>query len=241
MNELLHLLNVNTIFITILGYHMSYVEFFGTIFNLWSVWLVARKNIWNWPVGIIGVILFFALFYQIHLYADQFEQLYFFITGFWGWYAWYINNKKHEAKDDEDLYVERNSKRANVYWLIGVIAFSCFTTWVLTHVNVWWPRFFPEPASLPVVDATTTVMSFAATILMIRRRVENWHIWIAVDVVSIWLYVKKGVPFVALLYVVFLGLAIQGLIIWKRAYKKQEVSHGKRTSDRQVLPTTQRP
>jgi len=67
---------------------MSYLEFVGTLLNLWSVWLVTRNNILTWPVGNIGVIFFAVLFYQIRLYSDLIEQVYFLITGFYGWWAW---------------------------------------------------------------------------------------------------------------------------------------------------------
>jgi nicotinamide mononucleotide transporter len=65
---------VETVFVTLFGYPMSYLELTGTVFNLWSVWLVARKNILTWPVGVVGVILFAILFYQIQLYSDLVES-----------------------------------------------------------------------------------------------------------------------------------------------------------------------
>jgi nicotinamide mononucleotide transporter len=88
MNEILEFLNVNNTFFTIFNYPMSYVEFFGTILNILTVWLLVKKNIWNWPVGIVAVVLFASLFYQLNLYADLLEQGYYFITGFVGWYLW---------------------------------------------------------------------------------------------------------------------------------------------------------
>src|SRR5262245_63952313 len=81
-------LRVETVLVTVFGYPMSYLEFTGTVFNLWSVWLVARKSILTWPVGIVGVILFGILFYQIQLYSDLVEQVYFLVTGFYGWWIW---------------------------------------------------------------------------------------------------------------------------------------------------------
>ena len=80
--------SVNTIAFTILGYSISWLELVGTIFNLVCVILAARRNIWNWPIGLIGVMLFGVLFYQINLYADVFEQVYYLITGISGWYLW---------------------------------------------------------------------------------------------------------------------------------------------------------
>ncbi len=240
MNELLQLLNVNTTFFTILGYQMSYIEFFGTLFNLACVYLLVRKNIWNWPVGIIGVVLFAILFYQLNLYADLFEQGYYFVTGFIGWYAWTRTRKARKAKDDdEDIIVKRNSLKTNLFW-IGVIgAFTALGTWVMSNVNIWLPALFPEPAALPLLDVLTTVMSLVAQVLMIQKRLENWILWIIVDVIAVGLYWYKGVPFVALLYLVFLVLASMGLRTWFKTYRKERHENDEKgTGDREVLATT---
>lgn len=221
MNALLTFFDVNNTFFTLLSYPISYLEFTGTLFNLASVWLIAKRNIWTWPIATIGVILFGVLFYQIQLYADFFEQIYYFITGLWGWYLWQTSRQKTE---DNKVSIATNTYKANLYWVGGIAIASIITTWLLIHLNIWMPRLFPEPASLPGIDATTTVMSFAATILMIRRRVESWILWILVDIVAVWLYYYKEVPFIALLYLVFLGIAISGYITWRRASKQILVS-----------------
>jgi nicotinamide mononucleotide transporter len=237
MNELLHLLSVNTTFFTILGYPMSYIEFFGTIFNLACVYLLVRKNIWNWPIGIVGVVLFGILFYQLHLYADLFEQWYYFVTGFVGWYAWAHSRKPRDT--DEDIVVKRNSLKANLFWLIVIGIFTAFFTWVMSNVNIWLPTLFPEPAALPFLDVLTTVMSLVAQLLMIQKRLENWILWIIVDVIAIGLYWYKGVPFVALLYVVFLVLACMGLRTWFKTYRKERHENDEEgTDNREVLATT---
>ena len=70
-------LSVNTVFFTVLGYPMSYIELVGTILYLLSVWLIARRNMLTWPVGIVSVLLYMALFYQIRLYSDALEQVYY--------------------------------------------------------------------------------------------------------------------------------------------------------------------
>lgn len=80
--------SVQTIAFSAFGYDLSWLELVGTIFNLWSVWLMTRNRIFSWPIGIIGVILFLMLFWQIRLYADFFEQIYYIVTGFWGWWLW---------------------------------------------------------------------------------------------------------------------------------------------------------
>lgn len=228
------LFNINTVFFTVFGYQMSYLEFFGTILNLTCVWLVARKNIWNWPVGILAVILFGFLFYQLQLYADLFEQGYYLLTGFWGWYAWASVKKPDDAR--QDIVVKRNSIGANVAWLGGIVVLTALGTWAMTRIHVWLPKLFPEPASLPFLDVFTTITSFAAQILLILKRLENWVLWIIVDVIAIGLYWYKEVPLVAMLYAVFLVLATTGLINWHKTYRREN-NEDARTSNRQVLPT----
>lgn len=213
--------DVNNTLFTILNYPISYLEFFGTLFNVASVYLVAKKKILNWPLGIIGVILFGFLFYQINLYADFLEQIYYFITSIIGWYAW-AKAKKPEHEED-DIVVLTNTRRQNMAWAGGILALSLLAGWALARVHLWLPAVFPEPAALPYLDAGTTVMSFAAMILMIRRKLENWVIWITVDIIAIGLYWYKEVPFVALLYLVFLVLATDGFITWRKTLQREEL------------------
>jgi nicotinamide mononucleotide transporter len=209
---MLHYLDVNTIFFSVMGYPMSYIEFFGTILNVWCVWLAARNKVLNWPVGIVAVVLFFALFYQIRLYSDMAEQVWFFVTGFWGWWMW--THPKGQKK--AELPVTR-SPRAELWYGIGItlagtIALGTF----MSRVHLLFPAMFPAPADYPYLDAFTTVMSFTATVLMMRRRVDCWAYWITVDVIGIWLYFMKDVRFIALEYVLFLGMATWGLLSWRK-------------------------
>ena len=221
--------DVNNTAFTLLGYQISWLELVGTIFNLACVLLVARRNILTWPVGIIGVILFGALFWQINLYADVLEQVYYLVTGMVGWYMW--ASIKHRDRGDKKVIITTNSLKTNLIWIACIAVISATLTWVLTHVHNWLPAIFTEPASLPAIDATTTVMSFAAQFLMMRRKLENWILWIIVDVVAIWLYWYKEVPFVALLYVIFLFNAIYGYISWKRASARETEDSDVTTTD----------
>lgn len=215
MDPLIAFFDVNNTFFTFLGYPISFLEFTGTIINLICVILVARRNILTWPLGIVGVVLFGILFYQINLYADFFEQIYYFITSVMGWYMW--ARIRQQNPGDKRITVEKNSMRTNIAWVAGIAGTSLVATWALSNIHVWLPTLFPEPASLPALDAATTVMSFAAQYLMMKRKLENWYLWILVDVIAIWLYWYKEVPFIALLYLVFLFNALYGWWAWKRA------------------------
>jgi nicotinamide mononucleotide transporter len=207
--------SVHNIAFSVAGYDLSWLEFIGTIFNLASVWLMARNRIATWPVGIVGVVLFFLLFWQIRLYADMFEQIYYFLTGFWGWWLW----RKQSAREGE--IVRRNSTRENLVTFLLTLVLSMFAGYVIANLDVWSPRLFPEAASFAYLDATTTIASFTAQILMARRRIECWILWIAIDVVGVALYWEKRTVFLSALYLVFLVLAIVGLLTWNRHAKSQ--------------------
>ncbi len=85
---MLTFLDVNTVLVSIGEYPLSYIEFIGTILYFASVWLIARKNMLTWPVGIVSVVLFGILFYQIQLYSDTIEQVYYLGVSAYGWIAW---------------------------------------------------------------------------------------------------------------------------------------------------------
>ncbi len=203
--------DINTIAFTLFGYPMSYLELVGTIFNLWSVWLVGRGRISNWPIGLIGVVLFFVLFYQIQLYADTFEQVYYFFTGIYGWWHW------SRPADQVAIKPRYSSRNYNLLALGVTLVGTLMLAYIIGNIDQWLPQYFPVPASYVYIDSLTTVMSFTATILMAQRRIECWYYWITVDVIAIWLYAVKGTLLVALLYAIFLVLAINGWRLWRKA------------------------
>lgn len=214
--------------ITIGGYAMSHLEFWGTVLYLWSVWLVGRGSVWTWPVGNVAVVLYAVLFWRIRLYADLAEQVYFFAAGCYGWWVW-LRPGRAVAAGAVGSPVGYGTRRGNAVWLAVIAAGSVSSTLALMRVHLWLPLWFPEPAAYPFLDATTTVMSFVAMILMAWRRVECWYLWIVVDVVGIGLYAAKEVLLLSAVYGLFLLLAVKGLRYWRlmaRAGAARPASHG---------------
>ncbi len=209
--------SVNKIFFTVLNYPMSYIEFIGTIFYLWSVWLIARRNILTWPVGIVSVLLYMALFYQIQLYSDTVEQVYYLIASAYGWWRWLTPSQQ----TGQPIPVRWSSGRVAAVWMAATAVISALTGLLMSRIHLLAPTWFPQPASLPYLDALTTIMSFSAMWLMAQKRIESWVYWIIVDVIGIGLYYVKDVRFVALLYVMLLGMAINGLMSWIRGAVKK--------------------
>ena len=224
----------NTLF-TLFGYPMSYLEFFGTLFNLACVWLIARHNIWNWPIGIIGVIFFSALFYQIRLYSDLIEQVYYLLTGFYGWWVWLYAGKPNDKNEKTVLKITHSSPTHNLIYAGAIVIGTALLGWFMARIHIFFPTVFPEAASFPYLDAFTTVVSFAATILIIYKKIECWHLWILVDIIGVGLYFAKGVVFVSLLYFLFFIIATKGLITWRRIYNKEK-TYDHRTGNRKILP-----
>lgn len=211
-----HLFSVDNIAFTVFGYPLSYVELVGTVFYLWSVWLIARRRIWTWPIGIVAVILYMLIFYQIRLYSDALEQVYYLIASVYGWWHWLRSPREGATIVD----VGFSSTKAVMWWVVVSVVPGIGLGALMSRAHVLLPGIFPEAASFPYLDALTTIGSFVAMWLTARRRIESWVYWIVIDVVGIGLYYVKGVKFIALLYVVLLGLAVKGFISWSRQLRQ---------------------
>lgn len=208
----MNVFDINTIAFTFLGYPMSYIELVGTVFYLWSVWLIARRNIFTWPVGIISVILYMILFYQIQLYSDFIEQIYYLGASVYGWWLW-----SHSSQAAGHAVGMGFSPRRMIWvTLVLTLALSLLVGWLIADIHHLLPRLFPVQASFPYLDALTTVMSFIAMWLMARKRTESWYYWIVVNIIGIGLYYAKDVKLISLLYLILLILATRGLAEWRR-------------------------
>jgi nicotinamide mononucleotide transporter len=205
--------SVERIAFTILGYPMSYIELVGTILYLWSVWLISRRHILTWPIGIASVLLYMALFYQIRLYSDTIEQVYYLGASIFGWWKW--NNSPKDNGQITDM--KYNKSRNIVFWVIFTVIVSAAFGFLMSRVHIWLPAIFPEEASFPFLDALTTIMSFSAMWLMAQKKIESWIYWIIVDIIGIWLYFVKDVKFISTLYVVLLITAFNGLRTWHKS------------------------
>ena len=200
--------DINNIAFTVLNYPISYVELIGTLFGFISVYLAARANILTWGTGIVNVVFLFILFFQIQLYADMFLQVYFFAVTLYGWYSW-----KKKPKLNSITSISFNAK----LWTAGIIISGTFIAgFLFSNIHLYLPNYFAIKAAYPHIDSFVMVTSVLATILLAQKKVETWYLWIIVDVVCVFLFFKKGVVFLALEYLIFLGMAVNGLFHWKK-------------------------
>lgn len=200
--------SIEHIAFSVAGYNLSYIELIGTLFGLISVYYASRANILTWPSGIINEIALFVLFYQVQLYADMFLQVYFLVVTIFGWRNW----KSNKA----DVPVTRSDNRGRLLLVGLLIAGTMIIGCLIRELPHWLPVYFPLPASYPFADAFVMTSSILAIMLQARKQIENWFMWIIVDIVSVVLYLVKGIYFLAAEYVVFLGICVYGWYQWRK-------------------------
>ncbi len=197
---------------------MSYLEFFGTLAGAIAVFLSAKANVWSWPLGIINVVLFFFLFYQVQLYPDMFLQVFFFVTNLMGWWRW-TNPQIGEEDKKNQLRVTKMTPRAWLFFMIiGLIGTFLFGS-LAKNLHSFFPILFSQPSAFPFADSFVTVMSIVATYLMVQKKMECWLVWILVDAVACYLYFSKGIMLVGIEYVIFCFIAAFGFWNWRKEYK----------------------
>ncbi|MGJ3646966.1 nicotinamide riboside transporter PnuC [Sphingomonas sp. GlSt437] len=185
---------------------MTPLEAVAAVLVLVNVALVARRSLWNYPIGLAAVTLYAIIFFRSRLYSDALLQIFFFIVQLYGWWNWAASKGESGA-----VVVERLGARTRVGWAGGIVAATLGWGW-LAH------RF--TDAAYPWWDASVAMMSIAAQILMSRRAIENWVLWIAVDIVAIGLYAAKDLWLTAAVYLVLLAISIWGLVDWQRAARR---------------------
>lgn len=211
--------DINNVFFEFLGVKMSYLEFYATLTGLVAVILSVRENVWSWILGLANVVLAFIMFYQIQLYPDMFLQIFFFITNIIGFWQWKFP-KKQEANLYNELKISQLSlKQFGLFSLIGLICTALLGTFA-KNLSELIPEIFSKPSAFPYMDSFTTIMSIFATFLLIRKKVEAWWIWLAVDIISTYMYFVKDVKLYSLLYAIFCVIALFGAINWTKEYRK---------------------
>lgn len=202
---------IENIAFQIWDYPISYVELIGTIFGFVSVYFASRANILTWGTGLVNEIFLFILFFQVQLYADMFLQIYFFAITLYGWYKW--NAKTNENKISKISFNNKISLAFII--LIG----SLISGFLFVNVHLYLPQFFKIQAAYPFTDSFVMVLSIVATVLLAKKKIENWYLWIAIDLICVVLYFKKGIYFLSLEYFIFLGIASYGLYHWRKQLK----------------------
>lgn len=183
----------------------SVLEWLATISGFLCVYLAAKQHILNWPISIISVAIYAYLFYHSKLYGDAILQIYFFGTAIYGWYFW------RKISTQAERPIRQISRKQGFYILLAILGLTlCLGLGLDTYTD----------SDVPYIDAFCTAMSFVAQFLMTRKILQNWLLWIVVDLCYIPLYLHKNLLLTAVLYFAFTLVAWKGYQDWKKTYEQ---------------------
>jgi nicotinamide mononucleotide transporter len=189
--------------------HMDPFEATGLVSGLLCVLLLIRQNIWNWPIGLLYSVVSVVVFYRSRLYAELPLQMFYIAMNAYGWYYWAF--AKQPARPNAELPVTNITFRTSVVLTLIVTLVGAATGWLFANRT---------NAALPYWDSAATTMSFAAMWMTARKQIENWYVWLAVDILETGIYLVKGIELYAVLYCVYIGMAVAGWWAWRTSQRR---------------------
>ena len=185
------------------------LQIIGVALGLLYLYFEYKANIWLWVIGLIMPIVHGTLYFRQGLYADFSMELYYILAGIYGLIAWRRGNKKSKS----ELKISYTPRVAWVA-IVGV--------YVLLHATIYMLLATFTDSNVPFWDSLTTSLSVVAYWLLSRKYVEQWLVWLAVDVITVGLYIYKDIPLTAGLYALYSALAIAGYMRWRRVIESEK-------------------
>lgn len=187
---------------------MSLIELIGVLTGVAGVWLAARQNVWTWPMSLVSVAMYVLVFYDARLYADMGLNAFYFVTSMYGWYIWLYGGKNNTERKVSHV------RKKEMLTLLGLGAvFTLGLGYFLDNYT---------DADLSYTDSATTAISLIGYWMMAKKQLENWVVWLVVDVLYVGVYAYKELYLTSFLYFVFLILCVVGYLDWKKALQERE-------------------
>lgn len=183
----------------------NWLELSAASLGLIAIFLQIKQNAWYWGISIVMVSMYIFVYIGARLYADMSLQVYYLIVGFYGWWAWLFGKKIKSKRSKLEVC---KTKQLEWIWISIFIVFSFF---LIAYILINFTN-----SDLPYWDAFTTALSFAATWMLARKKLENWLIWIIVDVVSSVIYFYKELYPSMILFIILSILAFVGYAKWRK-------------------------
>lgn len=190
---------------------LHWLDITTTLLGLAYILLEYKASIWLWLVGFVMQVMDIVLYYQHGLYADCGMEFYYIAMTVYGFATWKFG-KKHLQKQKEELPITHFKKRLILPWTVFTLAAWAVLWYWLTQIG----------STVPVADAFTTALSFVGIWALARKYLEQWLIWIVVDIATCVLYFYKGIPFKASLYALYVVIAVAGYFKWRRMMREQQ-------------------
>ena len=185
------------------------LQIVGTILGLLYLWLEYKANIWLWIVGAIMPVVHGVLYFQSGIYADAAMQLYYVLAGVYGLVVW-----KRRPKKSDDGHIRHTPMK----WIVPLVA-----VYAVLHVVFYFFLSEYTDSRVPLFDSMSTALSIVAMWMLSRKLVEQWLVWLVVDMISVGLYIYKGIPITAGLYALYCILAVAGYVRWRRQAQRATI------------------
>lgn len=187
-----------------------WIEIFGVVTGILYVILEVRQNSLLWPLGLLTSATYIYVFFQGKFYADMGLQVYYVLISIYGWYYW---SRGGERSDEGKLPVTRAGSRQLLLLLL-----IFFLAW--TGIYFLLDRL--TDSTVPLGDSFTTALALVATWMLARKIIEHWFLWIVANLVSIALYIYKGLYPTVILYAIYALMAVYGYLEWKKTMNNAE-------------------
>ena len=186
---------------------MQALEIIAILSGIISVWFSNKENIWVYPSGLIGTILYVYISIQGDLYGEAAVNLFYTIMSIYGWYNWLRKDKSFKPI----VHITYSSKRD---WKIQLLFFAAI--YLIIYTSLYFIKEYFNPGAIPWADALASAAAFTGMWLMTRKKVESWIWWIVTNLASIPLYFVKGYTFTSGYYALLLIMAVFGLFSWRK-------------------------
>lgn len=190
---------------------LHWLDITTTLLGLAYILLEYKASIWLWLVGFVMQVMDIVLYYQHGLYADCGMEFYYIAMTVYGFATWKFG-KKHLQKQEEELPITHFKKRLILPWAAFTLAAWAALWYWLTQIG----------STVPAADAFTTALSFVGIWALARKYLEQWLIWIVVDIATSALYFYKDIPFKASLYALYVVIAVAGYRRWHTMMKQDQ-------------------
>ena len=196
---------------TLLGTAVTWLEVIAFVLALANIACNVFEIHWGWPLTIIASVLYAWLFYASKLYGEAGVNVFFAVAALWGWWQWL---RGHRSGSHAPLRIARLDSQGIVITVVG---------WAVAWLGCALLLRAITDSDVPWADGFVTAGSVVGTVLLGRKFIENWPIWLIVNAASVALFAYKGLTLTVVLYVIFFGLAIWGWIGWRERLARSEM------------------
>ena len=188
------------------------LELFASVLGVISVWFAKNNKILLYPTGIISTLIYVWILFKNQLLGDLIINTYFFLMSIYGWFFW---SRKDEGNFQNNI--SRLNLNESIFGII-IFIFSFISVKFIYNISNW------QESYVSSIDTLTTAVFCSAMWFMARRKIEHWILWIIGDIVSVPLYIYKGLYFTSIQYLIFTIIALLGFFTWLKELNKKKLT-----------------